>query len=526
MKIKGFYRKPINNNIDPKNIAEGLLSVPQILKEIQSTQNDIVIVVDRELKKIDDKLSEIDKVSNQSVSKIDAKVAEFENTAIGLIKDIKSLPNIKGDPGLNADHEAIVKDVLSKIPAPQVIDENSIIQRVTAKIPVSKASLKIIQEKFETDPLSVLDKILALPEDKFKLKTSQIDGLDQTIRALQHQLGTGRGYLHGGGDTVIAGTNVTITTNSAGQKVINSTGGAGGVTSFNTRTGAVTLTSGDVTTALGFTPGQGTVTSVTSADANATVATQTTTPVITIVSAPKLQTARTIAGVSFDGSANISIASTNLSNTANIVLDTNTITLTNKDLTSTTNLFPPSDFQATFIALGSSILFQTLGNQNIITTNAATSSLVKFSPIYINKSQLITGVKFYQGTQGNYTADSNNYIALYSYSGGNLTQVAITANNGNLWKGTSNTFVSTAFASTYQASPGLYFVAYLYHSSAQTTAPTLGAYTAPTNTGVVSYDFTNSALLYAQLNTQTSLTTPLAMSSLSPAAAVVWFGLY
>jgi len=37
---------------------------------------------------------------------------------------------------------------------------------------------------------------------------------------------------------------------------------SGSVISFNTRTGAVTLNSSDVTTALGFTPGQGTVTSV------------------------------------------------------------------------------------------------------------------------------------------------------------------------------------------------------------------------------------------------------------------------
>jgi hypothetical protein len=37
---------------------------------------------------------------------------------------------------------------------------------------------------------------------------------------------------------------------------------SGSVTSFNTRTGAVTLSSADVTTALGFTPGVGTVTSV------------------------------------------------------------------------------------------------------------------------------------------------------------------------------------------------------------------------------------------------------------------------
>jgi hypothetical protein len=58
--------------------------------------------------------------------------------------------------------------------------------------------------------------------------------------------------------------------------------------------------------------GTGTVSSVSSADANATVATGTTTPVITIVSAPKLQTARTIAGKSFDGTANISITASDV----------------------------------------------------------------------------------------------------------------------------------------------------------------------------------------------------------------------
>ncbi len=53
--------------------------------------------------------------------------------------------------------------------------------------------------------------------------------------------------------------------------------------------------------------GSGTVTSVTSADANATVANSTTTPVITIVSAPKLQTARNIDGQAFDGTAAITV---------------------------------------------------------------------------------------------------------------------------------------------------------------------------------------------------------------------------
>jgi len=46
-----------------------------------------------------------------------------------------------------------------------------------------------------------------------------------------------------------------------------------------------------------------------------------------------LQTARTIAGVSFNGSANIAIASTNLSNSSAIALLTSTQTLTNKRVT-------------------------------------------------------------------------------------------------------------------------------------------------------------------------------------------------
>jgi hypothetical protein len=49
-------------------------------------------------------------------------------------------------------------------------------------------------------------------------------------------------------------TNASITVDAQGRITAASNGSGGGVTSFNTRTGAITLSSGDVTGALGFTP--------------------------------------------------------------------------------------------------------------------------------------------------------------------------------------------------------------------------------------------------------------------------------
>lgn len=75
------------------------------------------------------------------------------------------------------------------------------------------------------------------------LKKEHIDGLDQEIASYRSQFANGKGYVHGGGDTVAAGTDVTITTNTNGSKVINAT--SSGSTPL-TPTGTVDPAAGNV----------------------------------------------------------------------------------------------------------------------------------------------------------------------------------------------------------------------------------------------------------------------------------------
>lgn len=179
-------------------------------------------------------------------------------------------------------------------------------------------------------------------------------------------------------------------------------------------------------------------------------------------------------------------------------------------------------------ALGSTVKFESLGRSmaDVTTTVPISDGQIRFFAIYISETTTITGVKWFQATQGSYTADNYNGIGLYSYSGGTLTQVASTTDDGDIWKATGSTMASKAFSSTYNASPGVYFIAVLYNSSAQTTAPALGGY-GTTNAGVSAADYTNSAKLISLLSGQTALPSPTqAMSGLTVTTAGVYLALY
>lgn len=115
-------------------------------------------------------------------------------------------------------------------------------------------------------------------------------------------------------------------------------------------------------------------------------------------------------------------------------------------------------------------------NMDPTTLNAAkslTDRALVFTAVYLPFDATITGVGFVQVAQGDTTADQNNKVGLYTTSGGTLTLVASSANNGALWEGAANTVITEAFTGTYAATAGLYYIAYLYNQSAEAVAPTI-----------------------------------------------------
>jgi len=187
-----------------------------------------------------------------------------------------------------------------------------------------------------------------------------------------------------------------------------------------------------------------------------------------------------------------------------------------------------------YSALGSTILYQPLGLSlstinNIAAANFHVNGQLKLITTYIPVTTTITGVKWFQIAKGVFTASNYNGVGLYSYSAGNLTCVVSSSNDGTVWQtATLLTMGSKSFASPYVASPGTYFIASLINYSGVTTSASIAQF-APTalSSGVVSWDYTNTANINSTVTSQTTLPTSLAMSSTTINTTVFpYFALY
>lgn len=146
--------------------------------------------------------------------------------------------------GRDADEELIVERVLERIPVPEngkdavidydfilsqipkpkdgadgiSVDEERVIRKILKKIPKAK----------DGESVSVDDVYEELK--KRKLKIEHIDGLRQEVDSYRHQMAMKQAGQHGGGDTVRAGTGITITRNTDGTTTITAAGAGTSVT--------------------------------------------------------------------------------------------------------------------------------------------------------------------------------------------------------------------------------------------------------------------------------------------------------
>lgn len=179
--------------------------------------------------------------------------------------------------------------------------------------------------------------------------------------------------------------------------------------------------------------------------------------------------------------------------------------------------------------MGSDILALTMNSYGVPPTVSRnmTDNAGDYAAIYIPRTMTITGARFFMQVQGNYTADQNNYVALYSYnaSTGVADRVAISDNNGDVWKATLRSFFSVPFHDQYIAAPGVYFIGVLYNNSAQVTAPAL-LYNTGYATSAMLFGLPNSGKTSFNTGSNNTLPTSITLSVASNNTSSMWAALY
>lgn len=131
------------------------------------------------------------------------------------------------------------------------------------------------------------------------------------------------------------------------------------------------------------------------------------------------------------------------------------------------------EFDLMLQALGSGIIAQTFPIWQMSGTAALGDGQLRISPLIIPTDTTVTSVTFFTRTTGDYTADKYNGIYLFSFASGILTNIDSTVNDGNIWKGTANTYSTVNFTFPVAVKRGVYYLGFLNNSSAQVTAPAI-----------------------------------------------------
>lgn len=191
--------------------------------------------------------------------------------------------------------------------------------------------------------------------------------------------------------------------------------------------------------------------------------------------------------------------------------------------------FANFDILAGYQALGSSFKSILMANPSInamsTAAQALTSTQLRMSAVYVPIGATITGVRWWQGVQGAFTPSGENRVALFSYSGGTLTNIAQTINSDAIWEtAAANSWASAAFTAPVSISAGIYFVGALFNGGA--TVPTIGVMPNTLNANMLIADFTNAAKLNLTVNSQTTMPSSVSMSGGGVAVSNINFAFY
>jgi len=185
------------------------------------------------------------------------------------------------------------------------------------------------------------------------------------------------------------------------------------------------------------------------------------------------------------------------------------------------------------IYMGSNIKAQCVANVTSTATGLS-SGRMYFSPVWLYKAEIITGIHLLSGlSDSNITPTANeNKLGLYSYNKntGVLTLVGQTANNPGIYQHLGEEHFQTPLVTPYSAAAGLLFVAFLSNFSAGTNSMSLTQqfYNTPASGKIPStYLLPNFGKIFFTYGTGvTVLPTSLTMEQCAAATQTIWSALY
>jgi hypothetical protein len=212
----------------------GIRSPIQLKKEAPSSVLNIehLIQVFSDLQQLKQRLLEVESVAQSHVESLQQELERIQSIQKGDKGEqgepgdfVAGDPGEKGDPPSKQELLSLIKPLIpSPVPGPKGDegkpgknpDPTEVMRLVLTKLPLFKGTP-------ETPEIDVAEIISAIT--KKKLSISSIEGLRELLSSLQGRVSGA--YLHGGGDTVKAGTNITLTRNADGTTTITAAGGGG-----------------------------------------------------------------------------------------------------------------------------------------------------------------------------------------------------------------------------------------------------------------------------------------------------------